>query len=75
MNITVKQSKIKTIKPSDPLFIIHDGLTVSHRATIEISSRCPENYKDLLLECMSHGWIKPVAYMHEREVILNGLTR
>jgi len=75
MNFTVKESKIREIKAGDPLFTIQDGITYSHRASIKISNRCPENYKDLVLECMRHGWIKPVAYMHEREVILNGLVR
>ena len=75
MNITTHQSQIRTIKPGDPNFVIRDGLTQAHRAGLEISQRCPENYKDLILECLSHGWLKPVAHVTERELIFMGLTK
>jgi len=74
MNFTTHQSQIRTIKPGDPNFIIHDGLLQAHRAGIEISQRCPENYKDLILECMRHGWVKPVAHITERELVFIGLS-
>ena len=74
MNFTTHQSQIRTIKPGDPNFIIHDGLLQAHRAGIEISQRCPENYKDLILECINHGWLKPVANITEREFIFIGLS-
>jgi hypothetical protein len=75
MNITARQGQIRTIKQSDPNFIIHDGLVTAHRASIEISQRCPENYKDLILECIRHGWLKPVAHLTERELLFLGLTK
>jgi hypothetical protein len=43
------------------------------RAGIEISQRCPETYKYLVLECINHGWIRPVAYMPEEEVMWHEL--
>jgi len=75
MNITTHCTQIHTIRPGDSNFIIHDGLVQAHRAGIEISQRCPENYKDLILECMRHSWLKPVAHVHERELIFMGLTK
>ena len=75
MNIRTHQSQIHRIKPGDPNFVISDGLTQAHRAGIEISQRCPENYKDLILECIRHGWLKPVAHVTERELIFMGLTK
>jgi len=45
------------------------------RAGFEISQRCPENYRDLLQECIGHGWIKPVAHVHERELLFMGLSQ
>lgn len=74
MNINTRQSQIRTIKQSDPRFIIHDEFVTAHRAGIEISQRCPENYKDLIIECIRHGWLKPVAYMTERELLFVGLS-
>jgi hypothetical protein len=75
MNIKSHHSQIRTIKPGDPNFVITAGLTQAHRAGIEISQRCPENYKDLILECIRHGWLKPIANVTEREFIFMGLTK
>jgi hypothetical protein len=69
-NTTEPRFKIKTLKSGDQdfTFSIDGGIIVS-RAAIEISQRCPENYKDLILECINHGWLRPVAYMKETEFI------
>ena len=75
MNIKTHRTQIRTIKPGDPNFTITDGLVQANRAGLEISQRCPENYKDLILECLSHGWLKPVANVTERELIFMGLTK
>jgi hypothetical protein len=38
------------------------------RAAFEISQRCPENYTSLIQECIGHGWLRPVAYVKEKEL-------
>ena len=43
------------------------------RAGFEISNRCPAEYKVVLQECINNGWLKPVAYMTERELLFSGL--
>ena len=70
--ITVK-SRIKTIKPGDPGFMIADGLTTSSRASIEISADCPGRYRDIIAECFNRGWIKPVAHMYDKELTMDYL--
>lgn len=75
MKFTTRQSQIRTLKQSDPRFHIHDEFTTAPRAGFEISSGCPENYKHLILECINHGWLKPVAHVTERELIFMGLNR
>jgi hypothetical protein len=75
MTFKTHQSRIRTIKPGDPRFDIVDKFVTVPRAAIEISQRCPDNYRDLLHECIVHGWIKPVAHMHERELIFMGLSQ
>jgi hypothetical protein len=75
MSFTAHQSSIITIKQNDPRFTIVDKFVTAPRASFEISQRCPENYKDLILECINHGWLKPVAHMTERELIFMGLTK
>ena len=75
MKITTRNSQIRTIKQSDPKFTIVDGVITSPRAGFEITQRCPENYRDLILQCLDNGWLKPVAYMTERELIFMGLSK
>ena len=74
MNITTTRSNIKAIRPGDKHFKITNGLVVSNRAGIEISCRCPENYKDLILECIQHGWLKPVANVTDEEYMVMQLS-
>jgi len=65
---------IRAIKPKDPHFVINDGFIVANRAGIEISQRCPENYKDLIVECINHGWLKPVAHVTAEEYMVMQLS-
>ena len=73
MNITSQRSRIKTLKQNDPDFRIIDGIITVPRAGFEINQRCPENYKDLILECINHGWLKPVAHMMDYEYTMDKL--
>jgi len=74
MDIKTRKSQIKTIRRGDPGFEISDGMMLAHRAGFEISSGCPIEYKMVLQECINNGWLKPVAYMTEREMIFMGLS-
>ena len=74
MSITTHKSQIRIIRQDDPRFDIFDGMTISPRAGFEISSGCPIEYKMVLQECINNGWLKPVAYMTEREMLFMGLT-
>ena len=73
MNIKTRKSQIRTIRQDDPRFQIQDYLFMATRAGFEISDRCPAEYKVVLQECINNGWLKPVAYMTEREMIFTGL--
>ena len=58
----------RQLMPSDPDFSFSpDGVTMVNRAGFIISQRCPENYRSFIIECMQHGWLKPVAYMRDSE--------
>jgi hypothetical protein len=74
VNYTFGKSKIHKIKHGDPRFTIVDGFSYAQRASIEISQCCPENLKDLIVECIRQGWVKPVAHITERELLFIGLT-
>jgi hypothetical protein len=61
-------NKVKTIKRGEPGFtIIIDGFSIAPRAGFQINNLCPKEYKLILQECISNGWIEPVAYMTEQE--------
>ena len=74
MSIKAHKSQIRTIKPNDRRFLIDDGLITSPRAGFEINEKCPAAYQKILMECWGNGWIIPVAYMTEREMIFMGLN-
>ena len=69
MTFTSPDKIIKTIRQSDPDFMIDNGIVMAPRAGIEISQRCPSNYASLIAECINHGWLKPVAYIKESEYV------
>jgi hypothetical protein len=74
MNFEIHDSRIKTIKQDDPRFHIVDKFITTPRAGFEVNSHCPAQYKQVIAECLNNGWLKPVAYMHEREVLISGLA-
>jgi hypothetical protein len=74
MKITTHHSQIRTIKQDDTRFRIIDKFTTCGRAGFEISKSCPREYKLILTECIERGWIEPVAYMTERELLISGLS-
>ena len=74
MKFTTHQSQIRTIKQDDARFRIIDKFITCGRAGFEISKQCPREYRLILSECVDRGWIKPVAYMTERELLISGLV-
>ncbi len=74
MTYTPKSSKIKTIKQDNPAFLIRDGIFVAPRAGFEIDQMCPENYRFIITECISKGWLKPIAHLTEKELTFLGLV-
>jgi hypothetical protein len=74
--IKITNSRYKALRQSDPDFTFSpDGITLVSRAAIEISQRCPDNYQDLIQECIRHGWLKPVAYMRDTEYTMELLRK
>ena len=61
----------KTIRSGEPGFMLTDktGVMGIPRASFELSRMCPENYKQVIDECIRNGWLKPVAHMKESEWI------
>lgn len=74
MNITTRESKIRTVRQGDPDWMIQDGLVLATRAGVEISTRCPYEYKLILQDAINKGWIKPVASVYDHELMWEKLN-
>jgi len=73
INYKPTKSSIKCLKSGDTNFRITDGVIVTARAGFEISNSCPYEYKMVINECLRNGWLKPVAYVHENDLLLDTL--
>lgn len=75
MKIASYKSSIRVIKSDNPAFHIHDGLITAPRAGFEISTQCPKQWRDVITSSIERGWLKPIANMTEKELILYGLSK
>jgi len=73
--INSADKKVHKIEPTDPDFQIVDKFVVYQRAAIHFDKNIPKSYSKIIAECMDMGWIKPVAYVTEREKLFIGLTK
>ena len=74
MTFKQQQSRLRTIRHNDPDFMLHDDIVISPRAGFEISQRCPKNYRNLIQECIDHGWLRPVATVYDYELTFDKLA-
>ena len=72
---STEPTKIKTIRQGDPDWVITDGLMMAPRAGLEICGTCPDKYKLIITECMNQGWLRPIAYQHLHEDLIEKLTK
>lgn len=70
-----EQTKIKTIRSTDPDFNICDGMVITPRAGLELSNNCPREYKLIIAECINNGWLRPIAYQPTHEEFMEKLTK
>jgi hypothetical protein len=73
MTFTATKNDVKTIRPGDPLWHIKSHLILTPRAGFEISEKCPQEYRAILVTCMQNGWLKPVAYLKGSEATMEYL--
>lgn len=75
MTFKMYSSRIRTIRQDDKDFRMQDGILTSPRAGFEISVNCPSDYKSMLSYCIDMGYIKPVAYMKDSELMWDTLQQ
>jgi hypothetical protein len=73
IDITSKQSSIRTIRSNDRKWFINDGFIVAPRAGFEICGTMPREYKLIITECMNKGWLRPVANVKDNELFWEAL--
>jgi hypothetical protein len=74
MTFTVQESRVRTIRPSDPDFLIRDGLILAPRASLELCASCPREYRLIIAKCLDAGWLKPVASLYDYEQTFDNLA-
>ena len=67
-------SRVKTIRRGEADFMLRDGIVSCPRAGFEIGRGCPKEYRQILMQAMSHGWIKPVAHVMDSELMWDRLS-
>jgi len=75
MKIISHKSRIRCIRKGDPNFMIPDGIMLAPRAGFELNIEMPKEYRMIINECLSKGWLKPIAYMTEKEYMVSGLLK
>jgi hypothetical protein len=56
------------LKPGDKNFTFSpNGVTLVPRASLEITSDCPSEYRDIITQAYKNGWLKPVANIRNPE--------
>ena len=73
MTYTLHKSIVRTIRDNDPDFKIVDGFALVPRAGFHILPECPQSYKQVIMECVNAGWLKPVAHIKDYELMLDKL--
>lgn len=68
MTYKVEESTVRTIRRGEKGFMLVDGSVVMPRAGFEISRSCPDQYKQIISQCIDNGWLKPVAYVKDCEL-------
>jgi hypothetical protein len=61
MTFTVSESPWVTLRQGDPSFQLQGSYTLTNRAGIEITSRCPREYAIIIAQAYERGWLKAVA--------------
>lgn len=74
MKISARKTCIRTVRENDKLWRISDGIVVSGRAGFEISEHCPDTWKPVIMDAIANGYIKPVAYMKDSELMWETLS-
>jgi hypothetical protein len=69
MGFTTTDSCIRTVRKGDKMWFIADKLVITPRAGFELSNDMPTGYREVISQAISLGYIKPVAYVKDSELM------
>jgi len=69
------KTSLRTIRPGDPNFLVKDGSIMATRAGVEISNKCPSEYKELMNIAIINGWVSPLAVVRDAELVWDTLVQ
>ena len=67
MTYTLHKSRVKTIRQSDPSFMLQDGFVLVPRAMLHITPECPTNIRNQINWAIQNGYIKCVSNVYSTE--------
>ena len=71
---TTSDYKFIRMVEGDEDFHMTDGIRLVPRAAVEISDECPVNTKYLVMDAIQKGYVKPVAWVKDRELMWEKLS-
>jgi hypothetical protein len=74
INISRSNPGIRRITPKDDDFCIISGYAYYPRAGVEVTSKCPADYRAMINLAISKGWVEPVAHVKESEYMWEKLS-
>ncbi|CAB4137578.1 hypothetical protein UFOVP328_39 [uncultured Caudovirales phage] len=74
INISSSNSTVRRITPEDDDFCIISGYAYYPRAGVEITSKCPADYRATIKLAITKGWVEPVAHVKESEYMWEKLN-
>jgi len=73
--ITANPGRFVRVDDTDPAFHMFDGTVMVSRAVIEIDEACSPEVVQTLIEAMNRGLVRPVAYVHQNDYLIDKLKR
>jgi len=65
-----------TLDRQDPDFVfVTDGVVLVPRASIKVSTDCPDYYRTIIADAFNKGWLQPIANMRGTEYTMELLKK
>jgi hypothetical protein len=72
----IPSEKYHQLKSGDDGFYFSPNkLTIIPRAGFEINKKCPREYRLIISECITNGWLTPVAHCTDQELVWQKLKK